>query len=100
MAVRVGINGFGRIGRQSLKALLERAPDVEVVAVNDLVDAEMNAYYNWIEMSRVAAPGKLTVLAGVVGSSKAVMVSPKTRPNTVSNQAVTIEQALASFAVV
>ena len=44
MAVRVGINGFGRIGRQSLKALLERTPDVEVVAVNDLVDAEMNAH--------------------------------------------------------
>ncbi|HEY8868935.1 MAG TPA: type I glyceraldehyde-3-phosphate dehydrogenase [Candidatus Limnocylindrales bacterium] len=43
MAVRVGINGFGRIGRQSLKALLERAPEVEVVAVNDLVDTSMNA---------------------------------------------------------
>ena len=43
MATRVGINGFGRIGRQSLKALIERAPDVEVVAVNDLVDAKMNA---------------------------------------------------------
>jgi len=43
MAVRVGINGFGRIGRQSLKALIERAPDVEVVAVNDLVDTSMNA---------------------------------------------------------
>jgi glyceraldehyde 3-phosphate dehydrogenase len=43
MPVRVGINGFGRIGRQSLKALIERTPDVEVVAVNDLVDAEMNA---------------------------------------------------------
>jgi glyceraldehyde 3-phosphate dehydrogenase len=43
MAVRVGINGFGRIGRQSLKALIERTPDVEVVAVNDLVDTEMNA---------------------------------------------------------
>ena len=40
MTVRVGINGFGRIGRQSLKAILERAPDVEVVAVNDLVDTE------------------------------------------------------------
>ena len=38
MTVRVGINGFGRIGRQSLKAIIERAPDVEVVAVNDLVD--------------------------------------------------------------
>ncbi len=43
MTVRVGINGFGRIGRQSLKALIERAPDVEVVAVNDLVDTATNA---------------------------------------------------------
>jgi len=43
MTTRVGINGFGRIGRQSLKALIERAPDVEVVAVNDLVDTKMNA---------------------------------------------------------
>jgi glyceraldehyde 3-phosphate dehydrogenase len=43
MPVRVGINGFGRIGRQSLKAILERAPGVEVVAVNDLVDTSMNA---------------------------------------------------------
>jgi glyceraldehyde 3-phosphate dehydrogenase len=44
MAVRVGINGFGRIGRQSLKALIERTPDVEVVAVNDLVETSMNAH--------------------------------------------------------
>ncbi|HSL98028.1 MAG TPA: type I glyceraldehyde-3-phosphate dehydrogenase [Candidatus Deferrimicrobiaceae bacterium] len=43
MTVRVGINGFGRIGRQSLKAILERAPDLEVVAVNDLVDTRLNA---------------------------------------------------------
>ncbi|CAN5638765.1 type I glyceraldehyde-3-phosphate dehydrogenase [soil metagenome] len=43
MTTRVGINGFGRIGRQSLKALIERAPDVEVVAVNDLVDTATNA---------------------------------------------------------
>jgi glyceraldehyde 3-phosphate dehydrogenase len=43
MTVRVGINGFGRIGRQSLRALIERTPEVEVVAVNDLVDARMDA---------------------------------------------------------
>ena len=42
MSTRVGINGFGRIGRQSLKAMMERAPDVEVVAINDLVPTEMN----------------------------------------------------------
>lgn len=45
MATRVGINGFGRIGRQVLKAIKERHPDtLEVVAINDLFDAETNAY--------------------------------------------------------
>ncbi len=43
MSIRVGINGFGRVGRQSLKALIERAPDVEVVAINDLVETSLNA---------------------------------------------------------
>ena len=45
MTIRVGINGFGRIGRQTLKAILERHPDeLEVVAVNDLADDETNAH--------------------------------------------------------
>ena len=43
MTTRVAINGFGRVGRQSLKALIERAPDVEVVAINDLVPVELDA---------------------------------------------------------
>jgi glyceraldehyde 3-phosphate dehydrogenase (phosphorylating) len=57
MAVRVGINGFGRIGRQSLKALIERAPDVEVVAVNDLVDTAMNALLFKHDSTYGAYPG-------------------------------------------
>ncbi len=44
MATRVAINGFGRIGRQSLKAMLEKYSDLEVVAVNDLVSPEINAH--------------------------------------------------------
>ncbi|HVM24348.1 MAG TPA: type I glyceraldehyde-3-phosphate dehydrogenase [Candidatus Limnocylindrales bacterium] len=45
MSTRIGINGFGRIGRQSLKAILERHGDaLEVVAVNDLADDETNAH--------------------------------------------------------
>ena len=45
MTTRVGINGFGRIGRQSLKAILERHPDeLEVVAVNDLAPTATNAH--------------------------------------------------------
>jgi len=43
MSTRVAINGFGRVGRQSLKALIERVPDVEVVAINDLVPVELDA---------------------------------------------------------
>ncbi|HZC79779.1 MAG TPA: glyceraldehyde 3-phosphate dehydrogenase NAD-binding domain-containing protein, partial [Ktedonobacterales bacterium] len=45
MATRVGINGFGRIGRQTLKATLERhLGDIEVVAVNDITDTATNAH--------------------------------------------------------
>jgi glyceraldehyde 3-phosphate dehydrogenase len=45
MATRVGINGFGRIGRQSLKAILENhTHEIEVVAVNDLTDTHTNAH--------------------------------------------------------
>src|SRR5512146_1335034 len=57
MTVRVGINGFGRIGRQSLKAMLERAPDVEVVAVNDLVDTKLNALLFKHDSTYGAFPG-------------------------------------------
>ena len=57
MSVRVGINGFGRIGRQSLKAILERAPDVEVVAVNDLVETSLNALLFKHDSTYGAYPG-------------------------------------------
>jgi len=44
MAVKIGINGFGRIGRQVLKAIIERYPGkLEVVAINDLFDTKTNA---------------------------------------------------------
>ena len=42
---RIGINGFGRIGRQTLKAIIERHPDeLEVVAINDLAPTATNAH--------------------------------------------------------
>ena len=45
MATKIGINGFGRIGRQVFKAIRDRHGDsLEVVAINDLVDAETNAH--------------------------------------------------------
>jgi glyceraldehyde 3-phosphate dehydrogenase len=49
MAVRVGINGFGRIGRLALRSILSRhVGGVEVVAVNDLTDSKTNAHlFKW-----------------------------------------------------
>ena len=41
---KVAINGFGRIGRQFLKAMIERHPNIEIVALNDLADPKMNAH--------------------------------------------------------
>jgi glyceraldehyde 3-phosphate dehydrogenase len=60
MSVRVGINGFGRIGRQSLKALIERSPDVEVVAVNDIVDVPTNALLFKHDSTYGAFPGEVS----------------------------------------
>lgn len=44
MTIRVGINGFGRIGRNYFRAVLEQGADIEVVAVNDLTDNETLAH--------------------------------------------------------
>ena len=45
MSTRIGINGFGRIGRLVIRAMIERHPDeLSVVAINDLTDAETNAH--------------------------------------------------------
>lgn len=62
MAVRVAINGFGRIGRQVLKALLERHPQtLEVVAINDLTDAETNAHLFKYDSNYGRYPGTVEV---------------------------------------
>src|SRR5215470_15900598 len=44
VTIRVGINGFGRIGRNYFRALLEQGADIEIVAVNDLGDTATTAH--------------------------------------------------------
>ncbi len=64
MVTRVGINGFGRIGRQSLKAILERHPnDLEVVAVNDLTDTQTNAHLLKYDSTYGRFPGEVEATA-------------------------------------
>ena len=64
MATRVGINGFGRIGRQSLKAILERYPrELEVVAINDLTDTKTNAHLLKYDSTYGRFPGEVEATA-------------------------------------
>jgi len=44
MTTRIGINGFGRIGRMAFRAVTKEFPDMEIVAINDLLDADYLAY--------------------------------------------------------
>ena len=44
MAIKVGINGFGRIGRMVLRAAVQDFPDIEIVGINDLLEPEYLAY--------------------------------------------------------
>ncbi len=63
MIVKVGINGFGRIGRQSLKAIMERQPQLEVVAVNDITDVATNAHLFKYDSNYGAFPGQVEAKA-------------------------------------
>ncbi len=44
MAIKIGINGFGRIGRMVFRAVAQDFPDIEIVGINDLLDADYLAY--------------------------------------------------------
>ena len=62
MTTRVGINGFGRIGRQVMKSINERAGDaLEVVAINDLFDAKTNAHLFKYDSTYGRYPGTVEV---------------------------------------
>jgi glyceraldehyde 3-phosphate dehydrogenase len=63
MAIKVGINGYGRIGRNVLRALYEsgRTNEIQIVAVNDLGDANTNAHLTRYDTAHGRFPGTVTV---------------------------------------
>ena len=63
MAVRVGINGFGRIGRGFVRSVIEQGADIEIVAVNDLTSPETYAHLLRYDSSQ----GRLNVPVSVDG---------------------------------
>ena len=76
MSVKIGINGFGRIGRQSFKAMLDYYPDeLEVVAVNDIGDISTMAHLLKYDSNYGRFPGTVEVKGdSLIVNGKAIKV--------------------------
>ncbi len=85
MAVKVGINGFGRIGRLVLRTIKERHRDeIDVVAVNDLFDAPTNAHLFKYDSTYGTYPGTVEAQDGhLVIDGKTVTVSAEKDPGAI-----------------
>ena len=86
MATRVGINGFGRIGRQVLRAIMERhAGKLEVVSVNDNSDAKTNAHLFKYDSTYGRYPGTVEVTgASIVIDGNEIRASSESDPSNLS----------------
>ena len=85
MATKIGINGFGRIGRQVLRTINERHPDdIQVVAVNDLFDPATNAHLFKYDSTYGTYPGKVEVVDGnLVVDGETIKVSAERDPGAI-----------------
>ena len=82
MAVKVGINGFGRIGRLAFKAIIQRcANELEVAALNDLTDAKTNAHLFKYDSNYGIYPGKVEATEdSIIIDNKAIKVLAERDP--------------------
>ncbi len=81
MAVRVGINGFGRIGRNAFRAAFERGADIEWLAVNDLVDPKTIAHLVRYDSNYGPFPGTVEATdSGLEVDGKAIRVLAERDP--------------------
>lgn len=81
MAIKVGINGYGRIGRNILRAVYEtgRTDEIEIVAINDLGDANTNAHLTQYDTAHGKFPGSISVEGDnmIVNSDKIRVLSER-----------------------
>ena len=61
MTIKVGINGFGRIGRMTFRAITKEFKDIEIVAINDLLDPDYLAYMLKYDSVHGNFPGEIKV---------------------------------------
>ena len=82
MTVKVGINGFGRIGRNVLRGILEAGrKDIEVIAINDLGPVETNAHLLQFDSVHGRFPGTVEVVeGGIDAGSGTILVTAERDP--------------------
>src|SRR5580704_15170257 len=74
MSIRVGINGFGRIGRNVLRAIVEAGRhDIEIVGINDLGPVETNAHLLRYDTVHGRFPGEVTVKGDTISVGNGAM---------------------------
>ena len=96
MAVKVAINGFGRIGRNVLRAIIESGrTDIEVVAINDLASPEANARLLARDSVHGAFPGTVSVDGdAIVVNGKRIAVTAERDPGKLPHAAMGVDIAL------
>jgi len=100
MAVKVGINGFGRIGRLAFRAMAEEPERFDIVAVNDLSDADMLAYLLRYDSTQGRFPGKVVAKKDVlVVNGQEVRVLAERNPGSLPWADMGVEVALESTGV-
>ena len=98
MPVKVGINGFGRIGRQVFKAIHDFHPEkLQVVAVNDLTDPRTNAYLLKYDSNYGAFPGDITATDDSIAiDGRAIKVLAERDPGRIPWKELGVEVVLES----
>ena len=100
MAVKVGINGFGRIGRLAFRAMAEEPDRFDVVAVNDLTDADMLAYLLRYDSVHGRFPGKVVAKQdALIVNGKEIKVLSERDPAKLPWGAMKVDVALESTGV-
>src|SRR5512138_630969 len=96
MAVRVAINGFGRIGRNILRAIVEsKRKDIEVVAINDLGPVETNAHLLRYDSVHGKFPAEVVVEGdAIVVQGKRIRVTAIKDPATLPHKELGVDIAL------
>ena len=89
MAIKVGINGFGRIGRMVFRAVAKDFKDIEIVAINDLLDPEYLAYMLKYDSVHGRFNGEITVDGGnmIVNGKKIRLTAERDPANLKWNEA-------------